>query len=200
MVQSNGLKSIFKRISEFSRHLVFPPLFYIENNTATNMFVLKFLFVQSFSHVTPMDYMPFLICSITTLSFTISQSLLKLKSIELVMPSNHFILCHSFLLPSNFPSIRVFSSESVLCISWPNYWSFNISPSKEYSGLISFRIDWFDYLAVQDNQRDSQENSPAPQFKIINSLALSFLYSPILTPIHEYWKHRSFDYRPLLAK
>ena len=88
----------------------------------------------------------------TSLSITNSWSLLKLKSIELVMPSNHLILCHPFLfLPSNFPSIRIFSNESALRIRWPNYWSFslNISPSNEYSGLISFRIDWLDLLAVQ---------------------------------------------------
>ena len=78
------------------------------------------------------------------LSFTISQSLLKLTSIESVMPSNHLILCRPLLLLSSiFPSIRVFSNELVLCIRWPKYWSFSISPSSEYSGLISFRIDWF---------------------------------------------------------
>ena len=87
-----------------------------------------------------------------SLSITISQSLLKLMSIESVMPSNHLVLCHPLLLlPSIFPSIRVSSSESVICIRWPKDWSFsfNISPSNEYSGLISFRIDWFDLLAVQ---------------------------------------------------
>ena len=87
-----------------------------------------------------------------SLSITNFQSLLKLMSIESVMPSNHLILCHPLLLPpSVFPSIRVFSNESVLCIRWPKYWSFSfsISPSNEYSGLISFRIDWFDLLAVQ---------------------------------------------------
>ena len=85
-----------------------------------------------------------------SLSFTISWSLLKLMSIESVMPSNHFIICRPlFLLPSIFPSIRVFSNESSLCIRWPKYWSFRISSSNEYSGLISFRIDWFDLLAVQ---------------------------------------------------
>ena len=84
------------------------------------------------------------------LSSTISQSLLRFRSIELVMPSNHLILCHSLLLlPSIFPSIRVFSNESVLRIRWPKYWSFSISPSNEYSGLIFLRIDWFDLLAVQ---------------------------------------------------
>ena len=87
-----------------------------------------------------------------SLSITNSQSLLKLMSIESVMPSNHLILCPPILLlPSIFPSIRVFSNESVLCIKWPKYWSFSftISPSNEYSGLISFRIDWFDLVAVQ---------------------------------------------------
>ena len=85
-------------------------------------------------------------------SITTSQSLLKLMSFELVMPSNHFILCRPLLLlPSIFPRIRVFSNESVLCIRWPKYWSFsfNISPSNEHSGLISFRMDWLDLLAVQ---------------------------------------------------
>ena len=86
-----------------------------------------------------------------SLSITNSQSSLKLMSIESVMPSNHLILCHPLLLPSIFPSIRVFSSESVFRIRWPKYWgfSFSISPSNEYSELISFRIDWFDLLAVQ---------------------------------------------------
>ena len=87
-----------------------------------------------------------------SLSFTISQSLLKLMSIELVMPSNHLILCHPLLLLlSIFPSIKVFSNESVLHIRWPKYWSFSvsISPSNEYSGLISFRMDWLDLLAIQ---------------------------------------------------
>ena len=90
----------------------------------------------------------------------------------------------------NLSSIRVFSNELILCIRWPKYWSFSfgISPSYEYSGLISFRIDWFDLLP-----RDSQEYFPAPQFEIINSLELSFLYGPTLTSIHDYWKNHSFD-------
>ena len=85
------------------------------------------------------------------LSIINSLSLLKLMSIKSVMPSNHLILCRPLLLPSVFPSVRVFSSESALRIRWPKYWSFSISisPSNEYSGLISFRIDWFDFLAVQ---------------------------------------------------
>ena len=124
-----------------------------------------------------------------SLSITNSGSLLKLMSIESVMPSNHLILCHPLLLlPSISPSIRVFSNESVLPIRWPNYlsFSFNISPSNEYSGLISFKMDWLDLLAVQ-------ESSPIPQFKSINSSVLSFFYSPTLTSIHDYWKNHSFD-------
>ena len=87
-----------------------------------------------------------------SLSITNSQSILKVMPVESVMQSNHLILCHPILLPpSIFPSIRVFSNESVLCIRWPKYWSFSfsISPSNEYSGLISFRMDWLDLLAVQ---------------------------------------------------
>ena len=93
---------------------------------------------------------PWTVARQASLSFTISQSLLKLMSTESVMPSNYLILCQPLLLlPSIFSSIRVFSNESTLCIRWPNYWSFNISPFSEYSGLISFRIDCFDLLAVQ---------------------------------------------------
>ena len=127
-----------------------------------------------------------------SLSITNSQSLLKLMSIEYVMPSNHLILCHPLLLlPSIFPSIRVFSNESSLHIRWPKYWSFsfNISPSNEHPGLISFRMDWLDLLAVQETLK----SSPTPQFKSINSSALSFPYSPTLTSIHDNWKKHSLD-------
>ena len=118
------------------------------------------------------------------LSFTISQSLLKFISIELVTLSNHFILCHPLLLLSSiFPSIRVFSNESALCIRGPKYWGFSISPSNEYSGLISFRTDWFHLLAGQGTL---QESSPTPQFESINSLTLSLLYGQTLTSIHYY--------------
>ena len=106
-----------------------------------------------FSHSVVSDSVtPWTAACQVSLSITNSQSLLKLMSIGSVMPSNHLILCRPLLLlPSAFPSIRVFSRESVLCIRWPNYWSFSfsISPSNEYSGLISFRIDWLDLLAVQ---------------------------------------------------
>ena len=102
------------------------------------------------------------------LSFTISQSLLKFMAIELVMLTNHLILCHPLLfLLSIFPSIRVFSNESVICIRWPKYWNFgfNISPSNEYSGLISFRMDWLDLLAVQGTLKGfSKTTAPKRQF------------------------------------
>ena len=108
---------------------------------------------------------------------------------------SHPLSCPLFLLPSIFPNIRVFSNESVLCIRWPKYWSFSfsISPSNECLGLSSFRIDWFDLLAVQG----IQESSPTPQFKSSNSSALSFLYGPTLTSTHDYWKTHSFDYMEL---
>ena len=109
----------------------------------------QFSLVQSLSHVQLYD--PWTAAHQASLSITSSQSLLKLMSIELVMPSNHLILCHLLLLPSVFPSIRVFSYESILRIRCPKCWnfSFSISPSNEYSGLISFRLDWLDLLAVQ---------------------------------------------------
>ena len=123
-----------------------------------------------------------------SLSITNSQSLFKLMSIESVMPYNHLIRYRLLLLlPSVFPSIRVFSNESVLRIRWPDYWSFSfsISPSNEYSGLVSF-TNWL--VGSPCSPRDSQESSPTPQFESINSLALSFLCSPTLTSIHDYWK------------
>ena len=128
-----------------------------------------------------------------SLSFTISWNLLKFMSIQSVMLCNHLILCHPLLLPSVFASIRVFSSESALRIRWPKYWSFsfNISPSSEYSGLISFRIDWLVWSPC--SPRDCQESSPTPQFKSINPSVLSFLYSPTLTSIHDYQKNHSLD-------
>ena len=122
-----------------------------------------------------------------SLSITNYQSLLKLMSIKSVMASNHLILCRPLLLPSIFPNIRVFSNKSVLHIRWPKYWSFSFSLSNEYSGLISFRMNWLDLLAVQETlkslPRDSQESSPTPQFKSINSSVLSFLYDPPLISI-----------------
>ena len=108
------------------------------------------------------------------------------------MPSNHLILCRPFLLlPSIFPSIRVFSDESALHMRWPKYWSFSfsISPSNEHPGLISFRMDFLDLLDIQG----TQESSPTPQFKSINFSALSFLHSPTLTSIHDHWENHSLD-------
>ena len=128
-----------------------------------------------------------------------SRSLPKFMFIALVMPSNHLILCCPLLLlPSIFPIIRVFSNESAHCIRWPKYWSFSfsISPSNEYSGLISFRMDWLDLLAVQD----SQEFSPTPQFKSISSSMLSFLCGPTLTSIHDYWKIIPFTRQTFVGK
>ena len=128
-----------------------------------------------------------------SLPFTISQSLLRLMSIELVMPSNPLILCHPLLLlPSVFPSTRVFSNESALHMKWPKDWSltFSISPSNEYSRLISFRIDRLDLLAVQGTLKILLNTTV---LKSINSSALSFLYSPTLTSIHDYWENRGFD-------
>ena len=150
----------------------------------------QFSSVQSFSCVR-LFATPWTTKRQASLSITNSQSLLKLMSVESVMPSNCLILCWPLLLPSIFPRIRVFSYESVLHIRWPKIqsFSFGTSPCNEYSGRISFRMDWLDLLAVQG----TQESSPTPQFKSINSLALSFLYSPTLTSTHDYWKNHSFD-------
>ena len=121
----------------------------------------------------------------TPLSSTISWNLLKFTFIEPVRLPNHLILCHPLLLlPSIFPSIRVFSNESALRIRWPKYWSFSISPFNEHSGLLSSRMDWFDLLAVQGTQQSSR----APQFESINSSALNLLHGRTLTDVHDYWK------------
>ena len=123
------------------------------------------------------------------LSSTNSQSLLTLMPIELVMLSNHLTLWYPLLLlPSVF--LRDLSNELALCIRWPKYWNFSISPSNEYSGLISLK-DWLVWSHC--SPRDPQEASPTPQFKSINFLALNFLYSPTLTSIHDYWKNHSLD-------
>ena len=125
-----------------------------------------------------------------SLSITNSWSSLRLTSIESVMPSSHLILCRPLLLlPAIPPSIRVFSNESALCNRWPKYWSFSFSiiPSKEIPGPISFRMD---LLAVQGTLKES---SPTPQFKSINSSALSRLHNPTLTSIHDHTKNHSLD-------
>ena len=128
-----------------------------------------------------------------SLSITNSQSLLKPMSIESVMPSNHLILCRPLLLlPSIFPSIRVFSNESALHIRWLKYWEFHL---QHHSFQRTPRADLLHSGLVGSPccPRDSQGSSPTPQFKSINSSALSFLYSPTLTSIHDYWKNYSFD-------
>ena len=125
-----------------------------------------------------------------SLSIINSRSSLKLISTDSVVPSNYLILRHPLLLlPSIFPSIRVFSNESALCIRWPKDWnfSFNISPSNEHPGLISFLV------GPPCSPRDSQESSPTPQFKSVNSSALSFLHSPTLASIHDHGKNHSLD-------
>ena len=135
-----------------------------------------------------------------SLSNTYSQSLRKLMSIELVMPSNHLTLCHPLLLLSSiFPSIRIFSNESVLHIRWPKYcsFSFSISPSNEYSGLFSFRMDWLHLFAVRGTFKNLLQNHSS---KNINSLVLSFLYNPTITSIHDYWKNHSFDYTDICCQ
>ena len=147
---------------------------------------VQFSSVQSLSHVR-LFATPWIAACQASLSITNSGSSLKLTSIESVMPSSHLILCHPlFLLPLIPPS-----NESTLRMRWPKYWSFSFSiiPSKEHPGLI-YRMDWLDLLAVQGS---SQESSPTPQFKSINSSVLSFLHSPTLASIHDHWKNHSLD-------
>ena len=167
---------------KIKRHLL------LGRKAMTNL--VQFSSVQSLNHVW-LFVTPWTAACQDSLSITNCQSLLKPKSIELVMPSNHLIVCRPLLLlPTIFPSIRVFSNESVVRIRWPKDWSFSysISPSNKYSGLIFFRIDWFDLLA---DQGASQKFSPALEFKSINSLALSLLYGPSLPSVHDYWKSHS---------
>ena len=152
---------------------------------------LQFSSVQSLSRVRLLAT-PWTAACQASLSITNSRSLPKLTSIELVMPSNHLILCCPLFLPTSiFPSIRVFTNESILRIRWPKYWSFSFSNSlyNEYSGLISFRMDWLDLLAVQGTLKSllQHHNSKA------SILQLSFVYSPTLTSIHDYWKNHSLD-------
>ena len=136
---------------------ILPSIFWIAHS--------QFSSLQSFSYV-QLFVTPWTAAQQASLSITNSQSLLKLMSIESVMPSNHLILCRPLLLPSIFPSIRVFSYKSVLCIRWPKIWnfSFSISPCNEYSGLISFRMDWLDLLAVQGTLKSllQHHSSKAP--------------------------------------
>ena len=139
----------------------------LECNVAWNLSSVQFSSVQSLSCVRLFET-PWIAARRASLSITNSWSLLKLMSIKSVMPSNHLILCHPLLLlPPIPPSIKVFSNESILCMSWPKYWSFSvsISPSNEHPGLISFRMDWLDLLAVQGTLKSLfQHHSPKHQF------------------------------------
>ena len=130
---------------------------------------------------------PWIVARQASLSITNSRNLPKLMSLKSVMPSSHLIPCHPLLLlPPVPPSIRVFPDESTLRMRWPKYWSFSfsISPSDEHSGLISFRMDWLDLLAVQGTLKSLLQH---------HSSKASILYSPTLTYIHDYWKNQSFD-------
>ena len=156
------------------------------------MFIVVF---QSLSHV-PLSVTPWTAEHQVSLSFTISKSLLKLMSTELVMPSNHLILCHPLLLLSLIiPSHRVLSNLLALRIRWPKYWSFifSISPSNEHSGLISFRLTGLISLQSKGLSRVFSNTT----VQSISSLMLSLLYGPTLTSIHGYWKNHSFDYTDL---
>ena len=153
-------------------------------------FVNEVVLVQSLSHVW-LFVTPMTTAHQAPLSFTVSPSLLRFISTESVMLSNYLFLCQSLLWPSIFPIIRVFSKESALCIKWPKYYSFslNISPSNEHSGLISFRIDWFDLFVFQGTLKSLfQHNSKA---SILWHSA--FFVVKLFTSIHDYWKNHSFD-------
>ena len=154
--------------------------------------VCLLLLNQSLSHV-QLFVTPWTAAHQASLSFTVPWSLLKVMSIELVMPSNHLICCHTLLLlPSIFPSIRVFSNESALCTRWPKYWSFSfsISPSSEYSGLISFRVDWTDLIAVQRTLKSllQHHNSKASILWLSNFFMVQLSHPYVTTG-----KNHSFD-------
>ena len=129
-----------------------------------------------------------------SLSITNSWSLLKLTSIRLVMPSNHLIFCCPLLLSSILPSIRVFSNESVLPIQWPKYWIFSICPANEYPGLISFRIDCLDHLAVQGTLKSLLQHHSSKASVLQHS---AFFMVQLSHTIHDYWENHRFDYMDL---
>ena len=152
---------------------------------------LQFSSVQLLSHV-QLFVTPLIAACQASLSITNSWSSLRLTSIKLVMPSSHLILCRPILLPpSIFPSIRVFSNESVLCIRWPKYWScsFSISPSNEYSGLISFGMDWLDLLAVQGTLKSLLQHHSSKA----SILHCSTFFMVQLSYPYNYWKNHTFD-------
>ena len=153
---------------------------------------VDFSSVQSFSRVR-LSVTPWIAARQASLSITNSRSSLKLTSIESVMPSSHLILCSPLLLlPPIPPSIRVFSNESTLCMSWPKYWSFNFSiiPSQEHQGPISFRMDWLDLLAVQGTLKSLLQHHSSKASILQHS---AFFSSPTLTSIHDHWKNHSLD-------
>ena len=153
---------------------------------------VQFRSVQLSHSVVSDSATPWIAAHQASLSITNSRSLLKPMSIELVMPSNHLILCHHLLLlPSIFPRIRVFSNESALCIRWPKYWSFsfNIRPSNEHPGLISFRMDWLDLLAVQGTPKSLLQHH---SWKV-SIFWCSAFFTVQLTSIHDHWKNHSLD-------
>jgi len=155
--------------------------------------LIQYDFVQSLSRV-QLFVTPGTAACQAYLSFTISQNLLKLTSIESVMASNQLILCRPFLLLSSiFPSITVFPNEVALCIRWPQYWSFSINPSSEYSGLISFRIDWFDLLAVQRTLKSLVQHHSSKA----SILQCSAFFMVQLSSLNDYWENHSFDYMDL---
>ena len=156
----------------------------------TMYYMINFSSVQSFSHVR-LFATPWTAAHQASLSITNSWSPPKPMSIVSVMPSNHLILCRPLLLSlSIFPSIRVFSNESALCIRWPKYWrfSFKISPSNEHPGLISFRMDWLDLLAVQGTLKSLLQHHSSKA-----SILQRSAFDPTLTSIHDHWKNHSLD-------
>ena len=164
---------------------------YIEKQAIAVLENIQFSSVQLLSRVR-LFATPWTTAHEASLSITNSWSLLTIMSIELAMPSNHLILCRPLLLlPSIFPSIRVFSNESVLRIRWPNYWSFSfsISPFNEYSGLISFRMDWLDLLVLQGTLKSLLQHHSSKA----SILQCSAFFIVQLTSVHDYWKKHSFD-------
>ena len=143
---------------------------------------------------------PWTVAHQASLSIMNSWSLLRIMSTELVMLSNHLILCcRLLLLPSTFPSIRVISNELALCIRWPKYWSFSfsISPSNEQSGLISFRMVWLDLLAVQGTLKSLLQHNSSKESILQRS---TFFFSPTLTSIHDYWKNLNLNEMDFVGK
>ena len=167
-----------------------------EGNKFINSVSLKriFVVVQSLSRI-QIFMTPWIAAHQDSLSFASSWCLLRLTSIELMMPSNQLILCCPlFLLLSSFPSIRVFSSESTLCIRWPEYWSFSFSLSNEYSGLVSFRINWFDLLAVQWTLKSLLQNHSSPS---VLQCSIFFMLWSISHPYMMTIKTIAFEYMDL---